>query len=402
MSIEYKQGLLELDYKQTEATTDKTVQALIERTKLPGLRKILTENPLLYNKLHYLENFKSNSLIKDLLDWLDSFKTRVRAIEQICKIRGLNYKSITIQQLIKFYYSYLIDASFLRYVSVIDKKGNISNLYIQVLGALNITKNSLTNLAEHARLFRKHEISGFLSGIRNPDGSIQEITQYIPVTKGTETHAVFNQIDLIRTIKKLNNINEALVGFCHSHPNMGAPVFSSEDKRTHLFFAKVCSTYHYFSELNIHFSDYRIFKLSFHLANYKIAQIKFILAAIRTMLRKRLRIPFGLALIHFSRNLSFVTQIKNDYTFFIMKDTYNANIRKDIQERLNIAYNDLKEKLQNILNKFKIEPETIEFNMLPFAGAVICPRSRNFGIVDIDYDNNTRNKWFYYRIIGKK
>ena len=128
--MEFKQGLLELDYVQTENSSDIIIRALIEKTKLPRLRRFLIENPVIYNKFSYLEHFKNNSLIKDLLDWLNSFKTPLMAIEQICKIRGLSSNSITIQQLIKFYYSYLIDASFLRSILVREKTGKARNIYI--------------------------------------------------------------------------------------------------------------------------------------------------------------------------------------------------------------------------------------------------------------------------------
>lgn len=242
-------------------------------------------------------------------------------------------------------------------------------------GKIVINIKILTEISEHARQSGEREISGYLIGKRNSDKSISEISHYEPLLLGGEGITSVDTQSLITIINALDNTEEKIVGFAHSHPYKGAPSYSREDKETHVKISFSISIFEYLSPLYTFIPKDFLIKLSIFLSQFNFYQIKYLLEIINST-------------IH---NLPIFEEIKNTLL------QYNPD-----------SWSILESEIKSIVNKYQIKTVPIPLNLIPQAGMVICPWRRQIGILDCIYENNPQDpnlpvkEWFYYRIAIKK
>ena len=86
----------------------------------------------------------------------------------------------------------------------------------------------------------------------------------------------------------------------------------------------------------------------------------------------------------------------------LVQMTYDKVI--EILSNIANTFHILKEKVEFILDRHKKILEEIHFDILPFAGLLVCPQSRFVAVIDCSHDTdplqleNNSNEWFYYRI----
>lgn len=357
-----KMGKLELDSNIVDNTVNNLIQSYINNVEDPKFRKIIINNPTGEELIQTLINFFHHPLIYPLCLWLSGMESiSLEALQQFELDDELLGEDTSLHHLIKEHNKNLYDASYLDFIAGEDQLTNeIIEEKVIVKGNIKISKLALTYISEHSRKSGERECSGFLLGKRNQDGSIKEITGCISEGLGVSTMVMSNPRNLLKPMIELKDSDREIVGWYHSHPKDGVPIFSQPDKSSHLLYGTVISFIYHLKGLEGQISK-RTIKIVFN----------FISEYIDHCWRK-----LGITPENMATSLSVSNAI--EFSRLIM-DLYPL----------------LKAKLKNINVKSNIDESHLQ--LIPIAGIVVCTSRRYISVIDCTLENDVYN-WYYYRI----
>ncbi|NVM03309.1 MAG: Mov34/MPN/PAD-1 family protein [Candidatus Helarchaeota archaeon] len=383
-------GEITLDINMISSSINKLIKSYINldenitQHKELVLRKFIISNPKGRILIRRMRPMLKHRLIEGVWNWLSIFGNPLKQLKKLSDNYQIPLDKLSLQKIIECYYSTLTDFSSsnqsmvgfekITQVGFHSKMTNKKHFDIKTKGYLVFSNKILTEISEHARQSGDRECSGYLIGKRNSDNSIKEITRYKPLSVGGEMITAQNYKNLIKIMIELEEVEDKIIGFVHSHPYKSVPIYSPGDELSHLRLTATLSIFEYLS-LNTNFNWNEMLHLAAFLRKFDIYQIEFLLKAIN------ISIPYTTV---FKEVMSVIVQ-------------QNPDTWSSIKNQIDIIY-----------NKYQLKPDPIDFQLIPQAGVVICPWIRQIGIIDCIYEHNPQDPnlpvidWFYYRVAIKK
>lgn len=369
-------GLIYLNREKISPAIQNLIQSyrdeeLTMQLKVWQIGQLIKKDPRGPNLVKMMQPLINHHLIEGILGWLKSYGGLTR-VSRECNIP---LKMLAFENLLDLYYCSLRDASFNKQIITeeIDsfQRRSQRKAPAKVYGSVIASIKALTDLSEHARQSGEREVSGYLIGKRHKNKSLIEITRFQPTFLGDIGVTTLSPETLVETMNSIENTNEIIVGFAHSHPYTGLPWYSHGDKIAHLKISITLSVFDFLSGLDSPLSFNYLVNLALNLSQYNFTQLEFILESIVAMLH----VPHVLG-----RVLNALSLNNPDSWAF------------------------LESQINDILQETQIKTNRVNFKMLPQVGIVICPWRREVGMIDCSFNkslhecSNPVKEWFYYRI----
>ncbi len=401
-------AFIELDFHFIESSVNSFIEfyrnqdfSNEEDSESSKLKKLLLLNPNFKDIPKAFYDNQDLRFVRGLLIWLSSFEDRISGLKQICGKRGYTLEDIDLIRLYKFYNSYIIDASYFnKYIVENEITQESFEKITLVQGNVLTTKKCLTDISEHARKSGDRECTGFLIGKRNESGLLIEINRYLPLTLSVSTRASIGSKEMIDLMIDLQGTDNLLVGWMHSHPLSGASSFSKQDQITHLKHTRMFSFIHSFRNIQSNVPIRVILETLSHISNYDFPQAKFLYDVVRTCIQN----------LHNFKQLHNIL-IKHSEILILVDDQIKqrelageiVTFQEKSQEYMS-CFEPLKSEIDNFLRNNQITLIQTPVKYIPFAGGVICPWTRELGLISCNVENYTYSididelTWYYFRL----
>jgi len=394
-------GWIELDRLIIENSVRDIIQSQITFGLDKEFVEFIKSNYRGFDLSDMLQHYRHHSIVEDLGIWLGGIaNNRSDYYGEI-----LNYPE-TFYDLLVSHYLHLRDGSYLEEIDVLEPQtGDMVNTKGNIKGTINVSRQLLTYISEHARYSDEKECSGLLIGMRNSSGVINELSGYFPLRIGTKTSGLIKSEDFTKLINHIGGVEKRLVGWYHSHPKFAAPRYSTADKVSHISLSYGYSIFSFLKRFNTKISDEELYKMSMLLGQFTKDQIDYLLKLLSKAIPK-------------TGYFYYIGGFLNDYLIECYeKHGYDPapaaqnssnplttenyfGMLKTIKSNFGV----LKHKLRRLYKRFKVEDSTIDFKILPFVGLVICPSLRYIVVVECSKDSDDEGldyssyDCFYYRI----
>lgn len=395
---------IELDSTIVRNSVNRIIQSYIDNDEDHKFRKIMARNPNGKNLIIVMNEYLHHPLIKSLSLWLGGmYREHFEVLRELENNQDLLNEKLTLHQLIMEHYSNLIDASYYDHIKGVDPiTGNKIETNIVTKGSISISKKVLTYISEHSRKSGYRECTGLLVGRRNPDGTIEQINGYNTLGLGANQATTINPQELVKLMIDLKDSEETIVGWYHSHPENGVPAFSPQDKNAHLKLAYILSIFNYLKRLEGRITIQKMLNISVLLSNFKLDHRKYLVEAIIETF------PSSQC---FNAIYNEITQFINDCYYKVGINpqiiSYSLSVEKlmEFPKLVSALFQELREKINIILDRYKFKPKQVNLKKLPLAGIVICTSRRYISAEDCIQKPNTQNPeqilndWFYFKIL---
>lgn len=389
-----EEGIITLDIKLVR----KLIKRLVRSQNNKDFRNFLMGNPKGIELINGISKFIDYPLIRQLLTWLGGPTINIESGFE--RLKSIN---IELDQLLFEYFSHLYDISYLNFIEIVDKQTKKEGkINIQVSQNINFQKNVLNDIANSFQKYNDLEHFGFLYGKRNADLSISEISDYILLKRGTSKMVGFNNHELSKFISKKK---DTIVGWYHSHPSSTLPIYSNFDKIANINYTYILSIFKFLRSLRIRspIQTWYLATLSAAISQFDYPQILYLLKAIKGGFSKQsCRNELADTIYQYVLECYKKSSVNPQTKDCLVQMTYDKAI--EILSNIANTFHILKEKVDFILDKHKKNLKEIHFDILPFAGLLVCPQSRFVAVIDCLSDINPArpekysNELYYYRI----